>query len=155
VKGRLRQDVLVRPFAPEDAGRVIAVWHASKQDVYTFIALEQSYTIETDSAFFRRYIEPRCDLFVAELDGAIVGYLAMNESYIDRLYVMPEQQRQGVGTRLIERAREHSPAGLELHTHQKNERARNFYEKHAFVAVHFGISPPPESEPDVEYHWRA
>lgn len=23
-----------------------------------------------------------------------------------------------------------------------------------FVAVRFGTSPPPESAPDVEYHWR-
>ena len=27
------------------------------------------------------------------------------------------------------------------------------FEKHGFVAVKFGISPPPESAPDVEYAW--
>ncbi len=29
-----------------------------------------------------------------------------------------------------------------------------FYEKNGFIAEKYGISPPPESEPDVEYHWR-
>jgi ribosomal protein S18 acetylase RimI-like enzyme len=47
-----------------------------------------------------------------------------------------------------------SPQGLELHTHQQNTGARRFYERHGFAAVRFGLSPPPESAPDVEYHWR-
>src|SRR5687767_7326134 len=47
-----------------------------------------------------------------------------------------------------------SPDGLALHTHQENHAARAFYEKHGFRAVKFGISPPPENAPDVEYHWR-
>ena len=33
--------------------------------------------------------------------------------------------------------------------------ALSFYEKNDFVAEKFGVSPEPESEPDVEYHWRA
>ena len=31
---------------------------------------------------------------------------------------------------------------------------RQLYETHGFGAVKFGVSPPPESAPDVEYHWR-
>ena len=34
------------------------------------------------------------------------------------------------------------------------ERSRAFYEKRGFSAVRFGVSPPPESEADVEYHWK-
>jgi hypothetical protein len=33
------------------------------------------------------------------------------------------------------------------------ERARSFYERRGFRAVQFGVSPPPESEPDVRYAW--
>jgi hypothetical protein len=43
---------------------------------------------------------------------------------------------------------------LELHTHQENYAARRLYEQHGFRAVKFGLSPPPENAPDVEYHWR-
>jgi hypothetical protein len=32
--------------------------------------------------------------------------------------------------------------------------ARSFYEKHGFFPVRFGISPPPESEPDVLSRWK-
>jgi len=41
-----------------------------------------------------------------------------------------------------------------LYTVQINTNGRAFYEKNGFVAVRFGVSAAPESEPDVEYHWR-
>jgi ribosomal protein S18 acetylase RimI-like enzyme len=55
--------------------------------------------------------------------------MALRQSYVDRLYVRPDAQRRGAGAALVQRARELSPAGLELHTHQKNYRARAFYAK--------------------------
>jgi ribosomal protein S18 acetylase RimI-like enzyme len=56
---------------------------------------------------------------------------------------------------LLDRAKELAPDGLTLFTHQGNERARAFYERRGFRAVAFGVSPPPESEPDVKYAWRS
>jgi hypothetical protein len=61
--------------------------------------------------------------------------------------------RDDVGTARIERARSLSPGGLTLFTHQRNARARAFYEKCGFRVVRFGVSPQPESEPDVAYGW--
>jgi ribosomal protein S18 acetylase RimI-like enzyme len=68
--------------------------------------------------------------------------------------VDPRQWHKGWGTQLVNFAKQLSPSGLELHTHQANAAARAFYERHGFQAVTFDISPPPESAPDVEYHWR-
>jgi GNAT superfamily N-acetyltransferase len=78
----------------------------------------------------------------------------MNGSYIDRMYVDPTEWRKGWGTRFVELAKTLFPGGLQLHTHQQNLVAREFYERQGFTAVKFGISPPPECAPDVEYHWR-
>lgn len=153
-EGPAASPVRVRVYVSGDQGRVIALWHASKRDVYTFIPIEQTYTLDDDTEFFRARIEPRCELVVAQAADQIVGYLAIEGHYIDRLYVHPGRQRQGIGCQLMKWAMERSPAGLQLHTHVKNERARRFYEKHGFEAVKFGTSPAPESEPDVEYHWR-
>ena len=103
---------------------------------------------------FRDVIVKNCDVWVYETAGTICGYLAMKGSYIDRLYVDPAHQRSGIGTELIRHAKALFPQGLELHTHQQNHRARAFYEKLGFLPVKFGVSPPPEALPDVEYHWR-
>ena len=144
----------IRPFQPTDAAAVVAVWHRAGIAAYTFLPTWQAFTLEQAREVFDRIIRPHCATWVATLEERIVAYLAMQGTYIDRLYVDPLEWRQGWGTQLINFAKHVSPCGLELHTHQENVAARAFYERHGFRAVKFGLSPPPESGPDVEYHWR-
>ncbi len=133
---------------------IVRVWHETKRDTYGFIPQEQGRTLEEDDAFFRREILARCSVWIAVEGAEVLGFLALRGSYVDRLYVRPDRQRRGVGKALLARALALSPQGLELHTHVKNAKARAFYEKHGFRPVRFGVSPPPESEPDVEYQLR-
>ena len=139
---------------PEELDAVIELWHQTRKATHTFIEMEQRLTLEDSHRYFAAQIAPHCALWVTCERDAPVGFLALRGSTLDRMYVQPSAQRRGVGTALLAKARELSPNGLELHTHQRNRAARAFYEKHGFAAVRFGTSPPPESEPDVEYHWR-
>ena len=144
----------IRSFRNEDEAATAEVWHRAGRAAYTYLPTWQAFTLEHARRVFHDVIRANCTIWVGALDGQVVAYLAMNGSYLDRLYVDPSEWRQGWGTRFIELAKTLSPQGLELHTHQENSAARALYEKHAFKAVHFGVSPPPESAPDVEYHWR-
>jgi ribosomal protein S18 acetylase RimI-like enzyme len=144
----------IRPFQDADEDAAAAVWHRSGRAAYTYLPTWQAFTLERARQVFHDVILARCTIWVGTLDEQIVAYLAMNGSYIDRLYVDPGEWRQGWGTRFLELAKTLSPSGLELHTHQANASARALYERHSFTAVKLGISPPPESAPDVEYHWR-
>jgi ribosomal protein S18 acetylase RimI-like enzyme len=146
--------VTVRRMVESDSRAVVELWHHTKRDAYPYLPLEQGRSLEEDSEFFHQKLLPRFDIWVAEREGRLVGFLAICGSYIDRLYVFTEAQRRGIGTALLRHAMNLSPGGLELHTHEKNLGARRFYEKHGFRAVRFGKSPLPENEPDVEYHWR-
>jgi ribosomal protein S18 acetylase RimI-like enzyme len=143
----------IRRMTEADFEAVVHVWHTSGLKAYFFIETWQRLTLSEARRLFRQHVAALCEVWLAETDE-IVGFLALRGSYIDRLYVSPDHQRAGVGTALLEHAVRCSPAGLELHTHQKNAPARAFYEKQGFVAVRYGISPPPENEPDVEYRWR-
>ena len=133
----------------------VALWHETRKDTYQFLETEAAITLEDSARYFQEMILPGADLWVAEEQGQILGYLSLKGSYIDRLYVRPSAQRIGLGLALLSKARELSSDGLELHTHRENTKACRFYEKHGFKAVRFGVSPPPESAPDVEYHWRS
>ena len=144
----------IRLMKDEDSEAIVQVWYTSGRMAYPFIERWQRFTLEQARSVFREEIASVCEIWVAETEDGIVGYLALKGSYVDRLYVSPNHQRYGVGTSLLQYAMERSPDGLELHTHQKNTQARAFYEKHGFVPVKYGISPPPENEPDVEYQWR-
>jgi len=144
----------IREFQDADEAEVVGVWHRSGSAAYTYLPTWQEMTLETAQFVFHSIIRARCAIWVGTLDERVVAYLAMNGSYIDRLYVDPSEWGKGWGTRFIILAKQLSPAGLELHTHQANHAARSLYERHDFKAVQFGFSPPPESAPDVEYHWR-
>jgi ribosomal protein S18 acetylase RimI-like enzyme len=150
----IKPNLLVRLLTPDDVAAVAEVWHESKHQAYPFLPLQQGLTLQDDERIFRERILPTCDIWVASHDDTVVAFLALQGSYVDRLYVHPAHQGRGIGSRLMEQAKSLSPVGLELYTHQKNLQARAFYESHGFQAVRFGISPPPENEPDVEYHWR-
>lgn len=144
----------IRPYQDADEDAVVAVWYRSGLATYTYLPTWQALTMETAQMVFRDFIRPRCTIWVGTFDARVVAFLAMEGSYIDRLYVDPDAWRQGWGTRFIHLAKQLSPQGLELHTHIENHAARALYERHGFAAVKFGTSPPPESAPDVEYHWR-
>ena len=145
---------MIRAYSVADLAVTAAVWYRSGKDEYSYLPDFQALTPGKAKEVFKEMIAGPCDIWVDEDDGTIRGFLAMKASYIDRLYVDPAQQRSGVGEGLMAFAKSLQPDGLELHTHQQNQRARAFYEKHGFKAIRFGVSAPPESVPDVEYHWR-
>jgi ribosomal protein S18 acetylase RimI-like enzyme len=147
-------DRIIRLYNDADEHEVVSLWHRSSLAAYPYLPTAQALTREKAGKVFRDIIRPGKDLWVGVQDGRIVAYLAMRGSYIDRLYVDPSEWHKGWGRRFVRFAKQISPGGLELHTHQENHAACALYESEGFQIVKFGISPPPESAPDVEYHWR-
>jgi ribosomal protein S18 acetylase RimI-like enzyme len=144
----------LRPLADDEVDAVVRVWNDTKRDTYDFIEQERNRSFDEDRAFFVVHVLPRCAIWLAVEGTEILGFLALAGRYVDRLYVKPEAQRRGAGAALLRKAKELSPDGIELHTHQKNWKARAFYDKHGLYVVRYGVSPAPESEPDMEYHWK-
>ena len=60
---------------------------------------------------------------------------------------------QGIGSRLLERAKAERPDGLDLWTFQANTGARRFYERHGFVEVARTDGDNEEGEPDIRLRW--
>jgi ribosomal protein S18 acetylase RimI-like enzyme len=145
--------VSIRRFEDGDEADVAGVWHRSGRAAYTYLPTWQAFALDEAVRVFRDVIRAQCELWVGTVDDRVVAYLAMKGAYIDRLYVDPHEWRHGWGTRLVLFAKRLCPGGLRLHTHQDNHGARRLYEKHGFTVVRFGLSPPPESAPDVEYRW--
>jgi len=144
----------IRRFEAGDLEDVVDGWHATNRASYGYVAEIQRHTLEDDRRFFELQLAPACEVWVAVWTGGLVGMMALEGCWIRHFAVFDGFRGRGVGTRLLERARERSPQGLRLFTFQRNAGARRFYERHGFAPVAFGVSPPPELEPDVEYAWR-
>lgn len=91
---------------------------------------------------------------VAEVDGEVVGLLVLDGDDVDQLYVDPAMTGQGVGSRLLARAKAERPGGLELWTFQANAGARRFYARHGFVEAARTDGDNEERAPDLRLAWR-
>jgi len=101
------------------------------------------------------------EVWLAEDEGRILGFLSIAHSQhdgrevLERLFVEPDAQNQGVGTALLDQAKALRPDGLVLWVFQKNEGARRFYERHGFRLVKLTDGAENmEREPDALYEWK-
>jgi len=144
----------IRPYISDDFDTVTRLWRAAREQAFPDFQRAKGHMFEEDCAYFRDVILENDDVWVAEADGCVAGFLAIAGDFVDQLFIHPDFQRRGVGRDLLDHAKSLSPEHLFLYTFQVNINGCAFYEKNGFVAVRFGVSPAPESEPDVEYHWR-
>jgi len=144
----------IRDYHPEDFDAVTVLWRISREKSLPEFQLAKGHFFYEDQDYFRNHVLKENKLWVVEMDHCPVAFMAMMDEFIDQLYVHPDYQNRGIGKALLDWARQLSPEHVWLYTLQINLNARAFYEKNGFIAENFGISPPPESEPDVEYHWR-
>jgi len=129
------------------------MWRRSRDEVQPELEARAGYSAEDDLAYFANVLVKTNEVWLAVRDDSPIGLLSLDGNSIGHLYVDPSEQGRGIGSSLMDFAKQTSPKRLELFTHVSNTRARNFYESRGFRAVAFGISPPPESEPDVKYVW--
>ena len=101
------------------------------------------------------------EVWVAEEDGRLVGFLGIEASrnlggapVLEKLYVEPAEQNRGVGSALLDKAKELRPDELYLWVFQKNEGARRLYERQGFTVVKLTDGAENmEREPDALYRW--
>jgi putative acetyltransferase len=113
------------------------------------------HTPAEDQWFYRERVFADCAVWGAFNAEALVGIMAFRPDWIDQFYVLPQAQRNGVGSALLQIAKAQATS-LSLWTFQRNAAARRFYEKRGFVAVmETDGSGNEEREPDVLYRWMA
>ena len=76
------------------------------------------------------------EVWIAENDVGVLGFAVLSSDQLLQIHVEPAQQGRGIGTRLLDQAKERRPAGFTLWTFQKNVGARRFYERHGFASLH-------------------
>ena len=95
------------------------------------------------------------EVWVAEDEGAVVGFAGLAIGWLNHIYVDPARQGRGIGTDLLEHAKALQPRGMELWVFQRNDGARRLYERNGFrLAELTDGSGNRELEPDARYEWR-
>ena len=145
---------LIREYQNVDFNVVTILWRVSREKAMPDFQRTKGHFFYEDRWYFQNHILKENKVWVVESKKSPVAFMAVKDEFIDQLYVHPDHWRKGIGKLLLEFAREMHPEHIWLYTLQSNTNGRAFYEKNGFVAEKFGVSPAPENEPDVEYHWR-
>lgn len=148
-----RDEITIDAITETDPTQISEIFIASRADALPTV--KQVWSNDQIRAWIRNTVVQLGDVWVAKSKNDIVGFLALVGDEIDHLYVSPDYYRQGIGSRLLDKAKEASPTRLCLFTFQVNARARNFYESHGFRAISFNDGTRnEEDEPDILYEWR-
>ena len=143
--------MILRRAGAADAAAIAVVHRTATRVSLPF--LPELHTPDEDLAFFRDRFLPENEVWVAEVAGAVVGYVGFTPEWINHLFLHPDHQGRGIGPQLLAKAMADG-APKRLWTFQKNARARRFYEQRGFAVVTFTEGEGNEErEPDVLYAW--
>ena len=146
-------DLLIRPLEPSDTDEAAAVWWRSRHAEGSLLPAA-IHTAEQVAAWFAEVLLPDAQTWVALDDGRIVAVLTLDGDDLDQLYVDPDVAGRGVGSTLVDLAKDLRPGGLALWTFQTNLRAQAFYQAHGFVEVRRTDGAENEERaPDVRMTW--
>jgi GNAT superfamily N-acetyltransferase/chorismate mutase len=143
-------DLVLRPAEPEDAESVAAVHLAARA------AAAMPPGVHSDDEV-RAWLAGRLredEVWLAEVEGSVVGYARMTDTWLDDLYVVPDHAGAGVGSALLDLVKARRPRGFCLWVFEMNGPARRFYEHHGLVELeHTDGSGNEERSPDLRMAW--
>jgi len=134
-----------------DAAGVAEVWLRSRRASHAIPP--PVHTDDDVRAWFATVVLPHRETWVIDNGRVVVALIVLDGGWVDQLYVDPMHTGEGLGSRLLDLAKELRPGGLDLWTFQANDGARRFYERRGFVAVATTEGDNEEGAPDVRYHW--
>jgi chorismate mutase/GNAT superfamily N-acetyltransferase len=94
------------------------------------------------------------EMWVADDGDGPVGFARLTGTWLDDLYVVPEGQRSGVGSALLDLAKALRPEGFGLWVFASNVPARAFYARHGLLELESTDGATnDEGAPDLRMVW--
>ena len=119
---------MIRKFEKNDINAVMEIWVNENIRTHNFIAKEYW----KDNYEYVKDILPKADIYVYILDEQVVGFVGVNNNYVEGIFVDINNQHSGIGTSLLDRIKENKD-NLTLNVYKKNANAIKFYEKNNFI----------------------
>tara|TARA_B110000971_G_C19873378_1_gene437268 strand:+ start:375 stop:806 length:432 start_codon:yes stop_codon:yes gene_type:complete len=120
--------VNIRQYNTSDLEAVLSSWEAATRLAHPFMT--DDFLAQERKNVGEIYM-PNTDTWVAELDGNVVGFVALMGNEIGAIFLQPNYHGKGIGKALIDKANElHS--SLEVEVFKANAIGRKFYSRYGF-----------------------
>lgn len=129
---------IIRKMENKDVPFLAEIWLNTSLKAHDFISKE--YWTNNKSLMIEKYL-PNSEVYIAEETGTILGFIALSENYIASIFVDIEQQGKGIGTLLLNYAK-NIRTELKLNVYQKNDKSVNFYKSKDFIILSESTDQP-------------
>jgi putative acetyltransferase len=118
----------IRHYIDSDLAEVVSSWESATSLAHPFMTEE---FLAQERKNLPEFYLPNADTWVAEIDGAVVGFIALIGSEVGAIFVQPTHHGEGAGLALMNKAQEiHSE--LEVEVFSENTIGRRFYARFGF-----------------------
>lgn len=134
---------MIRKFEKNDINAIMQIWKNENIKAHQFILKtywENNY----------QYVEevlPKAEIYVYILKEKIVGFVGVNNNYIEGIFIDTNNQGKGIGRLLLNKVKENRN-NLTLRVYKKNINAINFYQKNDFIIINENID---KNTDEIEY----
>ena len=144
---------VIRRADPTESDRVAEVMWRVREQSATIGAIPPSvHPLEDMKTWMSRMVFTRHEVWVGVDGETFVAVLVLGRpDWLEHLYIDNSHTGQGLGSRLVDLAKQELGGRVQLWTFQSNHGARRFYERHGFVAVETTDGDNEEGQPDVRY----
>lgn len=119
---------MIRRFEKDDTDAVVATWRSASALAHPF--LTQAF-IDREAENVRNVYLALAETWVTEVDGEVVGFIALIEDVVGGLFLDPAYHGQGYGRAMLDKAvAEKGP--LKVEVFKENTNARRFYATYGF-----------------------
>ncbi|MBO2637099.1 GNAT family N-acetyltransferase [Shewanella algae] len=122
---------MIRSFAKEDMYPLLEIWLTASIDAHDFIAAD-FWQSQLDN--MRRVYIPAAENYVYQHGAEVLGFYSLYENSLAALFVKPTMQGLGIGSRLLEHARQQREQ-LTLSVYCDNQASVDFYQRRGAVII--------------------
>ncbi|MFV0625776.1 MAG: N-acetyltransferase [Alphaproteobacteria bacterium] len=139
---------MIREFRTEDLDDVMKIWLETNLSAHHFI--DEKYW--QGNFEFVKAVMPKSELYIAEENGEVAGFIGIVEGYIAGIFVAEKYRGKGLGKELLNSAKRRYN-NLTLNVYVKNNNAVRFYLKNEFDLV-TKMTNPDTGEEECEMSWK-
>jgi len=145
--------MIIANYLPRHGPELVAMWRESFE---LAVGVIDCHPLDEQLRYLEEKVVPENEVLVVldEGTGAVIGFMASTHETISQLYVHVNYQRRGIGSLLVNIAKEHSGGLLRLFVFQANQHAQQFYEQHGFKVKSKGFVEEWQLA-DIGYEWSA
>ena len=94
---------MIREYHEQDLPELLSVWEAASEIAHPFLTAE---FLAAERENIPNLYLPNAETWVAELEGRVIGFVALIGNEVGAIFVHPNQHGTGIGRKLMDKARE-------------------------------------------------